>query len=221
MRKLREQRDVVAWWQLRDAGLDADRIGRIVDAGMLRPLPGRVFTTTTDAWSVQRNVGPPCSPEDATPASPAIRSLRWSTLPRSGARENIHIVIPGSAGRPTPGVTIHRTTKLADAERVRCGEYPGTTVSRALIDAASDSDVDTLAAYFDRAVMLGKYDAIGIDRVLKDRRVIPGRATFNRRHPLLDASTGRFLSEFERKVYELIRRSTRIDLPVVNVLAEG
>jgi hypothetical protein len=220
-RLLREQRDVIAWWQLREAELSADRIARIVDAGLLRPLPGRVFTTTAGRverparrWAAVLSAGP-----RARLASHTVLELLDIAEPPGD--DHVHVVVPGSAGRPTPGVVLHRTTKLADHERVRHDGYPATTVSRALLDAAADSTADTLAGYLDRAVMLGRYDAADIQRALGERRAIPGRGTFEAATATLDESTGRFLSEFERKVHQLIRTSTRIPLPEVNVLAEG
>jgi len=220
---LKKQRDVIAWWQLRDEGLTPDRIARIVDCGMLRPRPGRVFTATRGPMErdAQRWAAVLSGGREARLASHSV--LGVAGIAENDQSGDIHIIVPGNAPRPTPGVVRHRTKKLPehDLKLVGDSDFPGTTIARALVDAASDSKVELLSDYLDRAVMLGQYDAVAINRVLGERVVIRGRDRFSAATASLDASTGRFLSTFERRTTRLVATSTRIGLPVVNVLAHG
>lgn len=219
---LAKQRDVIASWQLRDAGLSSAQVEALVDAGLLRVLPGRVYTTRRsplerDAQRWSAIVA--CGPNARLTGSSALEVARV----RESPTEAFHVVVPGSATRRTPGVVIHRTQVL-DAESCTLLEgYPATTLPRALVDAAAESSTSTddLADYLDRAVALKKYDEVALRAALDARPHLRGRGKLIDAMATLDASSGRFLSAFERRTVQLVKQSRLISPPVVNVLIEG
>lgn len=215
--RLADQRDVIAAWQLADDGFSDDNIESAVDLGLFRPLPGRVFTT----WR---------SPLDT-------EARRWAGL-LSGGREGrltaatilamagireqepsqVHVVVPGEAARKCPGVRRYRSTKLPDADRRLWNGMPGTTVARALVDAAADSTIEELEEDLDRATMLGLFDEAAVTRARRARPRLEGMPKLKTALATLDEHSGNFRSLFERKVTRLVQQSTVIGAVEVNVL---
>ncbi len=115
---------------------------------------------------------------------------------------------------------MRRSTVLEDGDRVRHAGLPTTSVSFALVGRSSDSTTDELARYLDRAVMLGRYDAEALALVIQRRGNFRGRHRLLGAIATLDASSGRFRSEFERRLNELIKTSTMLSPAMVNVIVE-
>lgn len=219
-KRLEKQRDVIAFWQLREDGLGHDDIERLCDARMLRRIPGRVLTTTRSPLTIEAQrwsavIG--CGPD--------ARVAGTSALGLVGVREHdagpFHIVTPGAAMRARPGVRPHRVTDLRDDDRTTVDGYPTTTVARALVDAAAQSTPDELANDLDRAVLLGLYDGTAMDDILAHKPRFAGRPQLEAAIATLDELSGKFLSVFERRTARLVQHSTVIGTLAVNVLAHG
>jgi very-short-patch-repair endonuclease len=217
---LAAQQDVVGRWQLREQRLSARAINRLLDAGLLRALPGRVLTTRRaplDAeamrWSALLSAGP-----GARLTGPSVLALAGI---RERAPDDVHVLVSGEAPRRCAGVRRHRTNHLPPEDCRLWSGLPGTTVARALVDAAADSTADELAEDLDRAVMLQLFDEAALDRAMRARPRLQGNAKLRTALATLDEHSGQFRSTFERKVTRLVQQSAVIGPVVLNQLVEG
>lgn len=218
--RLTKQRDVVAHWQLCQDGLGAREIDALVDSGVFRRLPGRILTTSRsplelDArrWSGLLSGGP-----NARLTGASVLALAGI---RERAEDDVRVVVPGAAARKCAGVRRYRTNHLPPEDLKLWGDLPGTSVARALVDAAADATVDELSDDLDRAVMLGLYDATAVLAARQARPRLVGLTKLDTAIATLDETSGQFRSVFERRTTRLVQRSTVLPPVVVNVIAHG
>lgn len=136
-------------------------------------------------------------------------------------REPIHVVHRGDGWRAPQGVIAHRTTSLPSRDLSKTNGLRHIAFARALLDAAADISEHRLDDVIDTSVRMEIYRADDVVRVLNDRPTLPETRRLAEAVGRLDATSGTFRSNFERRTKRLIERSTAIPIPAVNVLVEG
>ena len=135
--------------------------------------------------------------------------------------EPIHVLREGNAWKAPKGVVPHQTIWLPSTDVTEHKGIPCSTVARGLFDAARDVDTNRLDDMLDTAVRLKIYDASDMTRVLEDRPRVEGARQMAEAVARLDATSGTFRSNFERRTMRLVQGSRIIPPPVVNVLLRG
>ena len=220
-RHLTAQGSVIAWRQLRGDGLTPKMIEARRDAGVLRALPGRVLTTIhgripreSQRWAAVLAAGPTARLAGKT-------ALALHGVMERDAAGPTYVLVEGGTPRKTAGVIARRTKEFDADDLCLHANFPTTTVARALRDAAEFCSSDELAGFIDRAVMLGRYDDQRLNTLLASPGRYAGHDTLVAAMASMDEATGRFRSEFERRTKELVRTSTVLPAPLVNVLVDG
>ncbi len=98
----------------------------------------------------------------------ALLGLRPST------RTKIDVTVPGRSRRSIPGVSVHRSTTLTDADRTAVNGIPATTAARTVLDLAAHLDRRGLEKVLDQAEILGLFDLTAIRDQLERNPAAPG-----------------------------------------------
>jgi predicted transcriptional regulator of viral defense system len=148
----------------------------------------------------------------------ALHALR----PYNGTK--IDVTIPGRVHRVQPGITIHRSTTLTDADTTVVDGIPCTTVSRALLDLADVTNRRGVERAFDESESREVFDLLAIQDQLErnaGRRKAVGivKAVLNE-HYIGSTPTW---NEFEERFY-VISDALGVPRPAVNqwlILPDG
>jgi hypothetical protein len=116
--------------------------------------------------------------------------------------DGLHLLVEQRTFEPWTGATVHRSTKLTDADRTKIGPLRLTSVTWTLTDLAASLDADELRKVVSAGVRSGQTDARRLRELLDRRGRFRGRAALrqvlNELSPLEPASRSELESLFLR-----------------------
>lgn len=139
----------------------------------------------------------------------ALLGLRPST------RTKIDVTIPGRSRRSIPGVNVHRSTTLSDADRTAVKRIPTTTTARIILDLAAHLDRRGLEKLLDQAEILGLFNLRAINDQLDRNPYAPGAGKLRQARAEHHAATTVTRSELEERFLALVR-TAGLPLPELN-----
>lgn len=205
------QAGVVHRRQLRELGVDDDRIKRWVAAGRLHRIHRAVYAVGHPLLSVDGRCHAAilaCGPASRIGGATAAALWELAAHPAQG----IEVVTTATGLRAPAVVRLRRTTRLGPEE---CGEVRGipvTSVARTLADLAAQVSRRRLERAMEQADRLQLLDA---ERLLASARDRPGARAV--RAVLAEWSPAPTKSELEDRLLALVERS-ELPRPAVNVL---
>jgi very-short-patch-repair endonuclease/predicted transcriptional regulator of viral defense system len=196
------QYGVVTRAQLLELGYTAKAIAHRIARGRLHPVyrgvyaVGRPDLTRFGLWMAAVLA---CGP--AAVLSHESAAALWGIRPWS---EQIHVTVPARVARRQPGVRIHRTRKLGDADRDRHHRIPVTSPIRTLVDLAARLPAREVESAINEADKLGLVNPEALREAL-DGSNLRGASAVRR---ILDRSTFVLTdSALERQFLPIARRA--------------
>jgi hypothetical protein len=158
-----QQHAVIGLWQLLELGWSATGAQKRAAVGQLHRLYRGVYAlvpaqllTREGLWLAAVYAAGPGAVLSHRSAA-ALHGLR----PRGGVR--IEVTVPTRVRRRQPGIEIHRSTTLTDADVTRVNNIPCTTVARTQFDLAEVIGRPGLERAFDQAEILEVFDLRAIE----------------------------------------------------------
>jgi hypothetical protein len=206
------QHGVVAWWQLRAAGITRGELEVRIATGRLHRLHQGVYAVGHTALTREgRRLAAVLASGPAAVLSHRSAAEHWLMLPPTGRA--FHVTVPGLSGRARrPGLRVHH----ADVERVVHAGVPVTTVARTILDVAATEPATVLARCIQGAEHERLFDLAALEPLMT-----PGRRGVGALRRAIEAwSDAPTRSELERAFLELCLRHG-IPRPLVNAQIEG
>ncbi len=75
----------------------------------------------------------------------------------------VHVTVPGRTPRKHPGIRVHRSTTLSEADVTRVNNIPCSTLARTLFDVAETVDRRRLERAFDQYEVLQRFDLRAVE----------------------------------------------------------
>lgn len=207
------QHGVVAWFQLRDAGITrgfvdfrlAERRLHVIHRGVYA-VGHRALTPEGRLLAAVLALGPHAVLSHRSAAE------HWGLL--HGTASVTHVTVPGRGTlNPRSGIVVHRTSEV---DAVTVDAVPVTTVARTLLDLAATAPRRTLDRAIERAEVLRLFDLGALEPLLIERR--PGVRALRAALAVHDDAPTR--SELERRFLELCDEHG-LPRPLVNVPIAG
>lgn len=207
------QHGVVAWFQLRAAGISrgcvdfrlAERRLHLVHRGVYA-VGHRALSPEGRLLAAVLALGPNAVLSHRSAAE------HWGLL--RGTASATHVTVPGRGTLARRrGIIVHRT---ADVARETLGAIPVTPVARTLLDLAATTPLRTLNRAIERAEVLQLFDLGALEPLLAERR--PGVRALRAALAVYDDAPTR--SELERRFLELCDEHG-LPRPLVNVPVAG
>lgn len=217
---------VIAWRQLRAAGLGRSAVSRAAAGGRLhRVFPGAYAVGRPQIDEKGRLWAAVLACGDGAVISHRSAAALMGLLDRGPVV--IDVIAPGARGRKIDGIRVHKVRMPAGGEVGTFDGIPCTSPSRVFVDLAGTVGLRTLRSCFERAAAKGMLDLDGIEAVLARG---PRRGTKALRALIADwrpaapvARKGRLKSPLEAKVLPIVLRDgapePRVNAPVQ--LADG
>lgn len=204
--------------QLHEAGLSRRRIERLIDQGIL-------IVRFRGVYAVGHEARDPRADEMAvllalgaeTVLSHRTAGAFWGLCDRPRL---IEVIQPRRGSVGLAGVRAHRVETLYRDEWLHADGLAVTTVARTLLDLAGLLDEQGLAAAYAAADRQGRIRHSEIRRVLT-RGNRKGSAALRRLYWQRDPSRRPTRSDFERMVFDSMRRRRRFELPETNQMIAG
>lgn len=213
------QHGVLAYAQLRAAGVSRQAIYRRVETGRLHRLHRGVYAVGHLAQSADsRRVAAvfACGPHALL--SHVDAAALWA-LRRSDAGK-IHVTVCASGRRSPAGVVLHCACALHPEDRAEIDGIPVTSLARTLFDLTELLPVGQSERAFEQAERLGIFDLRALERLRERSR---GRHGLKPVTAILVRQSGPppdTWSELERRFFELCRKAG-LPLPALNAVVEG
>jgi very-short-patch-repair endonuclease len=86
---------------------------------------------------------------------------------RPTSRRDVDITLPSRSARPRPGIDVHRSTTLTNADVTKVDGIPCTSVARTLLDLADVVDERGVEKAIDEAEVLRVFDLREVEEVLE------------------------------------------------------
>jgi hypothetical protein len=207
------QHGVVAWFQLRDAGISRGLVDFRLAERRLHPVYRGVYAVGHRALSPEgRMLAAVLALGPTAVLSHRSAAEHWGLL--RGASSVTHVTVPGRGTRTRrPGIVVHRTPETS-AETLRA--IPTTTVARTLLDLAATAPRRTLDRAIEGAEVLRLFDLAALEPLLTERR--PGVRALRAALAAYDDAPTR--SELERRFLDLCSEHG-LPRPLVNVPVAG
>jgi hypothetical protein len=205
---------VIAWREMREAGLSPDVIKRRIRRGALIPEFEAVYRVGHRAPSVEAHY------------MAAVKACGKGSVLRGRAAAHLWGLTKGPAPEPevlTPterrikGIRTTRSRKIDRRDVTKRYGIPVTTVARTVVDLAADSTPDELALQFHAAATRYKVKPHHVEAVLSRRRNAKGASKLRR---VIYGDTRALLSELERGFIALLQASN-LPLPKTNIPVDG
>lgn len=207
------QHGVVAWFQLRDAGITRGFVDFRLAEGRLHIIHRGVYAVGHRAVSTQgRLLAAVLALGPHAVLSHRSAGEHWSLLLDTGSA--VHVTVPGRGTLARRrGIIVHRTPEV---DATTLDAIPVTTVARTLLDLAASVPRRTLDRAIERAEVLRLFDLSALEPLLAERR--PGVAAL--RAALAEYDDAPTRSELERRFLELCAEHG-LPRPLVNVPVAG
>jgi predicted transcriptional regulator of viral defense system len=207
------QHGVVAWFQLRDAGIRRALVDFRLAQGRLHIVHRGVYAVGHRALTPEgRMLAAVLAYGPTAVLSHRPAAEHWGLL--LGVSSAVHVTVPGRGTlMRRRGIVVHRTPDV-DAETLRA--VPVTTVPRTLLDLAATAGRRTLDRAIERAETLRLFDLAALEPMLAERR--PGVAVLRAALAVYDDAPTR--SELERRFLELCDEHD-LPRPLVNTRVGG
>jgi hypothetical protein len=169
-----EQHAVFGLGQLQALGLTPNAIQKRAVAGQLfrvhrgvyALVPGRLLTREGHWMAAVLAAGPG--------GALSHRSAAHLHELRPTSRERIDVIIPGTSARTVPGVEVHRSRNLTDADLTVVNSIPVTTLARMILDLAAVVDQRAVERVIGEAVDRGTFDLRAVNDQLARNPKHPG-----------------------------------------------
>ncbi len=157
------QHAVFSLQQLRELGLSASAVHKRAACGSFHRrypgvyslVPAELLTREGHWMAAVLACGPGAVLSHVTAA--ALHELRRSDS------EYVHVTVPGRSRRTLPGLRVHRSTTLTEADVTEAKGIPCTTVARTLFDLAEMISRRGLERAFDQSEILNQFDLRAIE----------------------------------------------------------
>ena len=207
------QHGVVAWFQLRAAGISRGLVDFRLAEGRLHIVHRGVYAVGHAAVSGRgRLMAAVLALGPGAVLSHGSAAMLWGLL--ADWRGAAHVTVPGRGARGRrSGIIVHRVHEI---ERAELDGIPVTTLPQTLLDLASTTSERTLTRAVERAEAARLLDLGALEPLLATTR--PGVRALRATLELYDDAPTR--SELERRFLELCRDHD-VPRPEVNVWLEG
>jgi Protein of unknown function (DUF559) len=213
------QHGVVSLSQLRTFGLTSDAVRKRKATGRLHPVHRTVYAvgrrrlTGRGIWMAAVLA---CG--DHAVLSHRSAAALWDL--RADNRARTDVTLPGKSARSRPGIGVHRSTPLRDADVTTHDGIPCTSVARTLLDLAEVIDRRGLERAIEQAEVLRIFDLRAVEDVLgrADGRRGGGRRGAKRlRAVLADLGEPALTASALEERFLAICRGAGLPAPEVNV----
>jgi hypothetical protein len=173
------QHGVVSLTQLQSCGLSPSAVRERVAAGRLTRLHRAVYAVG-HARLTKRGHWMAAVLAYGTEARLSYRSAAALVGIRPDNRAKTDVTVPGRSARSRPGIDVHASTTLTEADVTIIDGIPCTTLPRTLLDLAEVVDKRAVEKAIDRAEVLRKFDLRAVNEVLSRAAGRRGAAVLRR-----------------------------------------
>ena len=159
----RKQHGVVALDQLRDLGLTAQAVHKRTGAGRVHRIHHTVYSLVPKELLKREGLYMAAVLACGSGAVLSHRSAARLHGLRSDGYYRIEVTVPKRSQRTHPGVAVHTSTTLTEADVTVIDNIPATTVARTLLDIGGVITQRQLERAFDQADILEALDGRAID----------------------------------------------------------
>ena len=173
------QHGVVSLTQLQSCGLSPSAVRERVAAGRLTRLHRAVYAVG-HARLTKRGHWMAAVLAYGTEARLSYRSAAALAGIRPDNRAKTDVTVPGRSARSRPGIEVHASTTLTEADVTIIDGIPCTTLPRTLLDLAEVVDKRAVEKAIDQAEVLRKFDLRAVNEVLSRAAGRRGAAVLRR-----------------------------------------
>ncbi len=156
--------------QLQSAGLTADAVRQRAAAGRLHRVHRGVYAVGRPNLTAHgRWMGATLAYGPAALLADRSSAVLWGIHSNEGVKT--HITLPGTNARARPGIEVHRSVTLTEADIARVDGIPCTSLARTLVDFADDAKRREVERAVDQAEVLRLFDL----RAVEDAMARAGR----------------------------------------------
>jgi Protein of unknown function (DUF559)/Transcriptional regulator, AbiEi antitoxin len=208
------QHGVVSLPQLKRLGLGSDAVGKRVATGRLTRIHRAVYAVG-HARLTKRGHWMAAVLAYGANAALSHRSAGALQGIRPDNRANVDVTLRSRSARPRPGIDVHASTTLTEADLIALDGIPCTTLPRTLLDLAEVVPRRALVKAVDQAEVLRIFDLRAFEEVLSRANGRRGAAILAR---VLAGYTGPTLTQGElEEIFLALCRAAGLPEPEVNV----